>query len=689
MTGKITLRRTITAALLLGLAGSFTLIILEGAYFALSSRSSLFNTPAEYFLFVAFLGGILPVWGILFGLAEGLFSWLFFQIPAGKKRFLLPAFLMALFYGLALFAYEFIRNGVWVGLHHPTKSFLYLKFLGLTILVCFPLIPFLYLLQKFRYRLITGRDGRRPSILIPIIAGGLIFLLYMINASFYPRQYPYIHNMFLLAIFWLGELFFLSAYMTRRRKMFPGRPARIVLAILALFLIVFTFIRFDRNQNVKRIALLESPVLGKGIRWAQRFLDFDRDGYSFLLGGGDCNDGDPTINPGAYDIPGNGLDEDCFGGDRVPEVFGIDQPSREDRPAEQRFNIVFITIDAARADHLGCYGYRRDTTPNVDRLAADSIRFANAYSQSSTTIYSMNALMASRVPLEVEKGPVTPTLAEILGEAGFSTAVIGPKIRFEVYNYRHVFYRGFQVRELSLQPATRLEDLISPRLTEMANDFIQDQHNSPFFLWLHYYDPHAPYLPNAETEEWGERGIDLYDGELRRADQCVGAFLKELHALDLYDRTIIVVFGDHGEEFREHGGLTHSTTLYNETLHIPLIVRVPGLESGVVLSPVGLIDIIPTVLDILGMPAQASFRGRSLLTLMETPQIDESAYPVYSETLKFRKRSVRLGDYKLIYDYRYCTYELYNLKDDPGEKTNLFDQRPEAAARLKDLLADL
>lgn len=687
-TGKITLRRSIGAALLLGLAGSFTLIILEGAYFALSSRSSLLNTPAEYFLFVAFLGGILPVWGILFGLAEGLLSWLFFQLPAGKKRFLLPAFLMALFYGLGLFAYEFIRNGAWVGLHHPTKSFLYLKFLGLTMIVCFPLVPFLYLLQELRYRLIAGRDGRRPSILIPIVAGGLICLLYIINAYFYPRQYPYIHNMFLLAIFWLGELFFLSAYLSGRWKIFPGRPVRIALAILALFFIVFTFIQFDRNQNVKRIALLESPVLGKGLRWGQRLLDFDRDGYSFLLGGGDCNDGDPTINPGAYDIPGNGLDEDCFGGDRVPRG---EEPGRK-RAGElgRKLNVIFIHLDSARDDHLSCYGYSRKTSPNIDRLAGEGILFKNALSPSSKSIFSMNAIMTSRYFEDSQRGEAPPTLAQILSSYGYQTAVFGPKGDFKSYYYqnRFVFYRGFDHRELKLPPASSVENLISPTLTYQAMEFITIYRNQNLFIWLEYFDPHAPYLFNPETKHWGTGEVDLFDGEIFRADKLLGKFLDKLKELNLYQRSLIIVFSDNGEEFGEHGWRTHATTLYQEQVRVPLIIKLPGQRPVTVEQYVSLVDIYPTVLDILGIENPPYIRGHSLLPLIEEEEAMKEPRPIFLENpkLQVRKKAVLLYPWKLIFDYRFNTFELYNLENDPRERKNIYSQKIDIARQMKEIL---
>ena len=475
---KIRLLRCLKIGIGLGMGGSVILVVLETLFFLVSRKRLLFNSPAENGLLLLYSVGVILLYGVIIGVVEGLISWVAFKVLPTKNRFDFSAFFLAVFYGLGLYIYEFTRNGVWNGLLDPAKSGVYFKFFVLSTLICLPIIFPLYYLQRRRHRLVRGEQPEKTGggafyIRSLILPGIVLIFLYWVNAFFYPRQYPYIHNMFVVAIFWLGELFYLSLFSASSslRRSFLKTSVKLALTTVIIFCLALTFFRMDYNQNVKRIVLMETPVLGKGVRWLQRIFDFDRDGYSMVLGGGDCAEGDPSINPGAYDIPGNGIDEDCFGGDRAPREPDNGKAAPEIRQRGHRTNIIFITVDAARADHLGCYGYQRDTTPNIDRLAAEGIRFANAYSQSSTTIYSMNSLMTSLIPLVVEKEALTSTLAEILKKAGFVTGVIGPKIHFEVYNYRHVFYRGFDFQHLKLPPSTTIDNLISSQLTREAISF--------------------------------------------------------------------------------------------------------------------------------------------------------------------------------------------------------------------------
>ncbi len=682
---------SLRTGIFLGLLGSLALIILEAGYFALSHKHVLFNSPREYGLFLVYLTGLLLSWGVVIGFLEGTFSWLVFRLFPKGNRFRPDAFLIAAAYVFCLWYYVLARNAVLANLDHPTESHLYRQVFVLATIVCLLLLRPLYSLQKQRRRLASGGEIMRPAsararIGRLLTTAAVLVFLYWFSAAFYASRYPYIQNMFVLAIFWLGEYFFLSF-----SAEIPPAARRILRRIFLLFgipavaaALVFTLFRFDDNQNVKRIVLLETPIQVKAIEWTRRLIDFDRDGYSPILGGGDCRDRDPSINPGAYDIPGDGIDQDCFGGPRISRA-GPAAPRAG--PVTGVDNIILITIDAVRSDHVSCYGYHRQTTPNLDRLAAVSTRFAEAYSQSSNSIFSINSLMTSLIPLEAEKREMVQTLPEILRQAGWTTAVIAPRIRFEAYDYRHLFYRGFDHKDLSAVPPPFTDQPTTDILTEKAMEFLRREHEQPFFLWLHYYDPHAPYLSNPEAPDWGEGALDLYDGEIARADAGLGRILDYLREADLFDRSLIAVFADHGEEFGEHEGKSHGPTLYNEVLRVPLIIRIPVAEAGIVTTRVGLLDLPPTVLDALGLAFPDRIQGLSLLPAILGLEIPEREEGIFAENLIHRKRSLIYGDWKLIYDYRYVIFELYNLAEDPGETRNIFDREPGIAADMVTRLA--
>lgn len=670
----------------LGLLGAFSLVMLEGGYFLLSGKRLLFGSPGEYGLFLVYLTGLLLPLGAVIGIWEGIFSWIVFRLFPGRRRILPGASLIAAVYVLGLYCYVIFRNAVLANLDHPTESHLYRQIFVLASLVC--LLSFLPLcaLQNQRRRLAEDRKfmrGGSAAGRIGRIIAAITFLivLYWADASFFHRVYPYLNNMVSLVLFWLGQ-YLILCLLTELSLLHPRLQPKALLLFGAPFIIAtltFTLCRFGDNQKVKRIVLLETPFQGKAIQWIHRLADFDRDGYSAILGGGDCDDRNPAVNPGAYDIPGDEIDQDCFGGPRMP------QSGREilrGGPVPEIANVIFITIDAVRYDHVGCYDHHRRTTPHLDRLAAGAARFVEVYSQSTNTIFSFNSVMTSLIPLEAEQLDIAQTLPETLKQAGWTTVVIAPRIRFEAYDFRHLFYRGFDRQEFPVVPPPITDQATTRKLTEKALEFLRREHERPFFLWLHYYDPHAPYLPNPGSPNWGGEAIDLYDGEILRTDTGIGEILDCLRETGLFDRSLIAVFADHGEEFGDHGGRSHGPTLYQEVLRVPLIIRIPGAAAQTVTTRASLIDLAPTVLDAVGLPFPRRTQGISLLPAilgLETRERDEG---IFAENLLARKRTILYGNWKLIYDYRRVNFELYNLADDPDEERDIFDREPDRAADL-------
>src|SRR6266568_3950960 len=247
-------------------------------------------------------------------------------------------------------------------------------------------------------------------------------------------------------------------------------------------------------------------------------------------------------------------------------------------------NVVVITIDTLRADHLGCYGDQQIRTPNIDSLAADSLRFERAYTPVPVTLPAHTVLFTGTYPLlsgihdfsANKLGPTQPTLASVLKEHGYTTgAVIGSAVldsRFGLNRGFDFYYDHFDFNRLQ---ESNLDEMERPGnvVADTALDWLAKNNQKKFFLWMHLYDPHFPYRPPTPySDQYKDRP---YDGEIAFADSQVGRLIRFLKDKGLYQNTIIVLTGDHGESLGEHGEKTHGFFIYNATLHIPVIVHLP------------------------------------------------------------------------------------------------------------------
>src|SRR3984885_5329860 len=289
-------------------------------------------------------------------------------------------------------------------------------------------------------------------------------------------------------------------------------------------------------------------------------------------------------------------------------------------------NVVFITIDTLRADHLGCYGYKQIRTPNIDALAGESFRFERAYTPVPVTLPAHTAIFTGTYPTLSgmhdfsgnKLNPKQPTLASVLKQHGYATgAVIGSAVldsRFGLNQGLDFYYDHFDFNRLQ---ESNLEEMERPGnvVTDVALGWLGKNAQNKFFLWMHLYDPHYPYRPPTPySEQYKDR---LYDGEIAFADSQVGRLIRELKERGVYQNTVIILTGDHGESLGEHGEKTHGFFIYNSTLHIPVIIRVPGESSARTVSDlVSLPDLMPTVLAFLKIDAPSDVQGRSLLPLM-------------------------------------------------------------------------
>ena len=387
-------------------------------------------------------------------------------------------------------------------------------------------------------------------------------------------------------------------------------------------------------------------------------------------------------------------------------------------PAAGRPNILLIVVDTMRKDHLGCYGYDRDITPNMDALAARAVRYQQAVSQAPWTTPSIGALMASRYPTELgvlgSRSILSQDLvllAESLRASGYRTqGVVSHTFCSAQWN----FHQGFE--QWDENSIVRHNKATSPDVSEEALRFLNDgDTKNPFFMWLHYFDPHGMYLlhpefdPTPEIDYQGvirqglgfwalrelwpsltpadvEQVVRAYDSEIGYTDHYIGIVLDRLRELDIYDNTLIILTADHGEAFGDHGTVGHDDTLYRELLDVPLLVKYPGREPGTVAGPVALVDIYPTLLRELGLPLLEGMAGRPL---PRSPLEDANGERIlFAETSRRANlRAAVSSRFKLIETLPDGTHEFYDRLKDPEEKHNLAPSTDPEFARLRQALA--
>lgn len=379
---------------------------------------------------------------------------------------------------------------------------------------------------------------------------------------------------------------------------------------------------------------------------------------------------------------------------------------------QNRPGIILITIDALRPDHLGCYGYERNTSPNIDSLSRQGVLFTQAISQSSHTAPSNSSLITSSYVQDhrVEDWGYQISrrvmfLPKVLSWKGYTTAFISNQYVLPLINGFLNGFGTFKMMRRDIKEAKKHNAWV----TDQAIDWLRHNSGKKFFLWVYYLGVHGPYappapfdtmflhdayskereIPVAENDEqfvvnripgYVARGgitdtgyyISLYDGEIRAVDHEIGRLISEIRALQLDKRTIVVLTADHGEGMGEHDAyFCHSTFLYDEFIRIPLIVIFPekknaGKKIG---SQVRSIDIMPTFFDAAGMPYVNLFlKGKSLIPLVEGTS---TMFPAYAYSTFLERHTVRTNDWKLIFNTKTNTYELFDLRRDPREKMDL------------------
>jgi arylsulfatase A-like enzyme/Flp pilus assembly protein TadD len=364
-------------------------------------------------------------------------------------------------------------------------------------------------------------------------------------------------------------------------------------------------------------------------------------------------------------------------------------------------NIVFITVDTTRADRMGFLGNRHGLTPNLDVLARQGIVFERAYSQAPLTPVSHATIFTGTYPqfhTVTDFGrplpALLPYLPDILQKSGYHTAAfIGSLILDPNASVAPGFDRGFSFFDAGFHVKRDRDDsrygTVERRGGEVvahAISWLNKNHQPPFFIWVHLYDPHAPYDP---PPPYDKRFSDPYEGEIAYADASLGKLFSYLRQRGLYEHTLIVMMSDHGESLGAHGESMHGIFLYDETLRVPLLFKLPAelLARRRVSSRVRLVDVAPTLLSMLSLPLPPTFQGESLVALMKGSPKATNDLPAYAETDYPHRafgwsalRSLRTGKYLFV---RAPKRELYDQSQDQSAAHNLEASSPAVSGTLE------
>ncbi len=554
-------------------------------------------------------------------------------------------------------------------------------------------------------RVLRATDLTTRAVVLLALAG-LIGAIIWAERNILKTGYPSAHIGATLTVSVLAGI----AIRICHRAIWPRRATIVVgvgISILVVIAAAAAAGKGLRDANDRRVLVQFGDQTRDLVTLYRQVFDFDGDGSSKLLGGGDCDDGDPKRFAGAVDTPGDGIDQDCNGSDA--EVFVAepapppqDNASFRDRPevvellARTRgMNVLLISVDALRADIIAPDAADRADFPHLTKLLAESVWFTRAFAPASGTDISLATLLTGRFnPFQA----VATTLPEALRAGGRKTYAAIPA---EVLRYAGdtIINRGVDQLTKIRTDSTKQDigDHVSAEATsEAGRRAFEDAGDKPFFLWLHYFDVHEHHQIKVSPEMLAKvkpgpsEKFHVYRALLRSIDDEIGLMLGELKARNLVDKTIIVFLSDHGESLGEDPRLllTHGKVTYAPLVRVPIALRVPGVTPGLRTDLVSLVDIAPTLFDLLGIiPPEMPLDGTNLVpTLLDGPP----ALRPTGRSLAIHEQdqwSVVEWPYQLLVRPADDLVELYDLETDPQQKQDLSTKQPDVVTRLKSRFA--
>ncbi len=529
-------------------------------------------------------------------------------------------------------------------------------------------------------------------------------------AGFFP-----ISIIVLLLVLWAGV--YANRYPLARIPMSHPLSVSVSIGIIGAGLILLFFLTKLATDKRRQNRILPLPIRTLATVVAIPALVFVG-----ALGVHGLTSGETESMPGQAGFSSNG--EESNESDKANSVDG-------DLP-----NIILITVETLRADHLNLYGYDKPLhTPTIERLSREGVTFMNFYTNSSWTRASITSMMTSLLPqqhgatgLSVTLMDSVVTLPKLLEEQGYHTAAFVTNLnsKSKGFGFSEVYYdeiiesfrnplavsafslKPFLIRRMLGTKNQLSQDFPFVFPTEFVNDWYPDATNvnlflaewlesapeKPLFLHIHYLDPHEPYLQhpyrsvqfNLKSQWTRDHIVELYDGEIEYLDTEIDRLLEILRAGGHLENSLLMFTGDHGEEFLDHGGWGHGNNLFNESLHVPLIVRFPHQRYAGrrVEAPASGIDLAPTMLQEIGVAIPETFTGRSLLPMIEGEEQGRRVIVAHLQAPSFEVASMMKDNMKFIARTGFnATKYLFNLAEDPDERNNLIETHPEIAAELE------